>query len=100
MNRNMQKMLRDAKALQDKLDKKLKEFESEEFQFDYKNTIKIRILGSCQILKIEIDKQLIDPDDKSMLEEMVVEAINEAYTAINNEKEEITNQYMPNIPNF
>lgn len=87
---NMQKMLQQAKALQSKMEKKIKEFEQEEFQFVYQKSITIQIKGNFEIIKMDINKELIDPEDKTMLEEMISEAVNEAISAISEEKEKIT----------
>lgn len=92
---NMQKMLQKAKAMQQKLEKEIKQFESEEFEFVYQKSITIRIKGNLEIIKMDINKDLIDPEDKTMLEEMISEAINEAISAINEEKEKITQGAMP-----
>ncbi|BAC44600.1 YbaB/EbfC family nucleoid-associated protein [Malacoplasma penetrans] len=92
---NMQKMLQQAKALQSKMEKKIKEFEQEEFEFVYQKSITIQIKGNYEIIKMDINKELIDPEDKTMLEEMISEAINEAISAITEEKEKITKGAMP-----
>lgn len=95
---NMQKMLQEAKTMQQKLNKKLAEFDKEEFEYVYKKSITIKLKGNLEILKIDIDKSLIDPDDKTMLEEMVAEALNEAIESITEEKENITKSMMPSMP--
>ena len=92
---NMQKMLQQAKAMQNKLEKKKKEFEAEEFEFVYQKSITIQIKGNLEIIKMDINKELIDPDDKTMLEEMIAEALNEAISAVTEEKEKITKGSMP-----
>lgn len=86
---NMQKLMKQAKEMQNKLEKELKKFESEEFQFVYQNSITILINGALQIKSIEIDKELIDPEDKTMLQEMIAEAMNEAIEAVQQEKSKI-----------
>ena len=92
---NMQKMLQQAKAMQNKLEKKIKEFEAEEFEFVYQKSITIQIKGSLEIIKMDINKDLIDPEDKTMLEEMISEAVNEAISAVSEEEEKITKGSMP-----
>ncbi|MDE5767537.1 MAG: YbaB/EbfC family nucleoid-associated protein [Malacoplasma sp.] len=92
---NMQKMLQQAKAMQNKLEKKIKEFEAEEFEFVYQKSITIQIKGNLEIIKMNINKELIDPEDKTMLEEMIAEALNEAISAVTEEKEKITKGSMP-----
>ena len=90
---NMQKLMKQAKEMQSKLEKKIKEFESEEFEFVYQKNIKIRIMGTLEILSIDIEKELIDPDDKTMLQEMLAEAVNEAINAVLEEKNKISNSF-------
>lgn len=94
---NYQKMLKQAKEMQAKLEKKVKEFDEQEFEFNYQKTILIRIKGSLEILSIDINKELVDPEDKTMLQEMIVEAINEAISSINEEKSKVTSLGM-NLP--
>lgn len=95
---NLQKLMAEAKKMQANIDKKISEFDQKEFDFSYKNYINIRIKGSLQIVKIDIDKQLIDPDDKTMLEEMVAEAVNEAVLNVSKEKDKMTQAAMPKMP--
>lgn len=95
---NLGKLMAEAKKMQANIDKKISEFDQKEFDFSYKNYVNIKIKGSLQIVKIDIDKQLIDPDDKTMLEEMVAEAINEAVSDVAKQKEKITQSLMPKMP--
>lgn len=95
---NLGKLMAEAKKMQANIDKKISEFDQKEFDFSYKNYVNIKIKGSLQIVKIDIDKQLIDPDDKTMLEEMVAEAINEAVLDVAKQKEKITQSLMPKMP--
>lgn len=95
---NLQKLMAEAKKMQANIDKKISEFDEKEFDFSYKNYVQIKIKGSLQIIKIDVDKQLIDPDDKTMLEEMIAEAINEAILSVSKEKEKITQSVMPKMP--
>lgn len=95
---NIQKMMAEAKKLQANMEKKLKEFDEKEFQFNYKKYINVKLKGSLQIISIDIDKQLVDPEDKNILEEMVCEAINEAIENVSKEKDKITNISIPGLP--
>lgn len=92
---NMKKLMQQVKQMQSGYQKKISEFEDQEFEFDYKKSIIIKIKGNLQILDINIDKTLIDPDDKIMLQEMIAEAINEAISSIEEEKQKITESISP-----
>ncbi|MEF9984910.1 MAG: YbaB/EbfC family nucleoid-associated protein [Malacoplasma sp.] len=95
---NIQKMMQEAKKMQNDLEKKIKEFNDNDFEFNYKNTILIKIKGSLEIVSIDINKTLIDPDDKKMLEEMIVESINSAISDVTEKKDKVTKIAMPNLP--
>lgn len=95
---NIQKLMQEAKKMQDNMEKKIKEFNENNFEFNYKNTIAIKIKGSLEIISIDINKDLIDPDDKTMLEEMIVEALNSAIIDVSKNKNEITKASLPNMP--
>lgn len=67
-----QKMQAEMKALQDKLGQK---------EFDIESAggrIKITITGKQEITKLDISPEIIDPEDPSMLADMVKVAVNHA----------------------
>ena len=87
---NMQAMLAQAKKMQKELQKKLDEFYQKEFEIDYKNkAIIVHIYGNGQIKDLQINSTLIDPQDPITLQEMIVEAINEATKAMKDEIDKI-----------
>ena len=40
--------------------------------------VSVKVTGSQEIIAIDIDPQVVDPDDKEMLEDLVKAAVNEA----------------------
>ena len=40
--------------------------------------VKVKMDGRCSVLRLEIDPKTIDPNDKSMLEDLVAAAVNAA----------------------
>lgn len=40
--------------------------------------VKVKMDGRCTVLRIEIDPKVVDPGDKSMLEDLVAAAVNAA----------------------
>ncbi len=40
--------------------------------------VKVKMDGRCSVLKLEIDPKIIDPNDRSMLEDLVTAAVNAA----------------------
>ena len=49
------------------------------------NAIKINMLGNKQITSLQINEDLIDPDEKEILEDILLVAINEATKSIGEE---------------
>lgn len=96
---NFQKMAEMIKKNQREMEKKLNEFDKTEFTFNYKNdSIVTTMLGDLTILKIDINKTLVDPEDKTMLQEMVAEAINEAIKEVETKRNDIAEASMPKMP--
>ncbi|MDC4163574.1 YbaB/EbfC family nucleoid-associated protein [Mycoplasma bradburyae] len=99
---NFQNLANQMKKMQREMEKKIAEFEEKEYEYEYKKLIKSVIKGNLKIVKIEINKDLIDPEDPATLQEMVAEAINEAITDLEKKKDELTNTITPpiNFPGF
>ncbi|UZR93091.1 YbaB/EbfC family nucleoid-associated protein [Chondrinema litorale] len=64
--------------------------------------VKVTINGKKQIVNLDIDDDLVKPEDKEMLQDLVVAAVNKAMESIEvRVKEELkksTEGFMPNIP--
>ena len=87
---NINALMQQAQKMQQQMQKKQKELESKEFEFSSNGgAIKIKMLGSKQMTSLEIDEDLIDPSDKEMLQDMLMIAINEAISKINEEMESV-----------
>ncbi len=94
---NIQNLMAQAQKVQKELQKKQEEFYKKEFAFDYGNgAIVILILGSSEIKKIKIKKELIDPNDPITLQEMIAEAINSAYQQIKEKLDKLNESVVPN----
>ena len=83
MIRQAQKMQEDMAALQEELDAR---------EYDIKaggGVVAVKINGKKEILAIDIQPEIVDPDDVEMLSDILVAAINEAIKRVNdtNEKE-------------
>lgn len=85
---NMQTMLMQAQKLQRELLKAQKELATKEFIVEKGGAVKVVVLGDKTIKTIEINEDAIK-DDKEMVQEMIVLAINEAFGKIKTANEEI-----------
>ena len=83
---NINALMQQAQKMQQQMQKKQKEIESKEFEFiSNGGAIKIKMLGSKEMTSLEIDEDLIDKDEKDMLQDMLMVAINEAISKIDEE---------------
>lgn len=87
---NMQKLMAEAQKLQKSMQKKLTEYDSQEFEFNYKNYVQIKIKGNLEIISLKISDEMVDPDDKETLEDVVQEAINQAIKETTKGKTDLT----------
>ena len=66
--------------------------------------VKAVVNGKKQIVDLEIDPELIKPDDKEMMQDLIIAAVNKALVEIDEQiKEEMkksTDGMLPNIPGF
>ena len=64
--------------------------------------VKVTANGKQEITSIKLEKEVINPDDAEMLEDLIVAAANRALAnakQLADEKmQEVASQYMPNIP--
>ena len=51
--------------------------------------MEIVVLGNRQIQKIDIEKDGLDPDNKEMIEDLIVSGLNELFEKIDEEKDAI-----------
>ena len=86
---NMQQMMAQAQKMQRELRKAQAELAQKEFVVSKGGAVTVTVLGSKEIKSVSIDKDSLDVDNKEMLEDLIVIAINEALEKIAKEEEAI-----------
>ena len=75
----MQSMLKQAQKMQEEMAEKQAELETREYDVAAGGgVINVKINGKKELLSVSIDPEVIDPDDKETLEDLIVAAVNEA----------------------
>jgi len=76
---NMQNLMRQAKKMQEELQQKQEEVSQKEIETSAGGgAVVVKATGDKVIKEIKIKKEVVDPDDVEMLQDLVLTAVNEA----------------------
>lgn len=76
---NMNNMMKQVKKMQEEMEKAQAEIEEREFESTSGGgVVSATVNGKKELVKLDIDQDVIDPEDKEMLEDLVIAAISDA----------------------
>ena len=76
---NINQLMREAKKMQADLEKSQTELAVKEFEASAGGgAVTVKVNGQKQILKLELQKDVVDPDDVEMLQDLIITCVNEA----------------------
>jgi DNA-binding YbaB/EbfC family protein len=99
----MQGMMKQVQKMQEKMQKVQEELEQMTLTEESGGgMVKATINGKIQLTKIQIEKEVINPEDSEMLEDLVLAAVNKAIDSAqkmsSDEMNKATSGMIPNIP--
>lgn len=94
---NINKLMQEAKKMQADMERSQEELISKEFEATSGGgAVTAKVSGDKQIKELKIRKDVIDPDDVEMLEDLVITCINEALRKVDSAQAAQMGKY--NIP--
>ena len=76
---NMQAMIRQAQKMQEDMAAKQEELDAREYEIKAGGgVVTVRINGKKEVLSIDLDPEIVDPDDVETLTDLLVAGVNEA----------------------
>ena len=95
---NMQKLLRQAQQVQEKMQRELGETQAEASVGG--GMVVVKMDGHKHVLKVRIDSEILDPEDPEMLEDLIVSAVNEASRKTDDALREKLGMLTANMPSI
>lgn len=94
---NINQLMKEAKKMQADMEKSQEELVSKEFEATSGGgAIEVKVSGAKEIKQIKIKKDVVDPDDVEMLEDLILTCINEALRKVDSAQAQSFGKY--NIP--
>ena len=94
---NINQLMKEAKKMQADMEKSQEELHTKEFEATAGGgAILVKVSGGKQIKEIKINKDVVDPDDVEMLEDLIITSVNEALRKVDEAQAASLGKY--NIP--
>ena len=94
---NINQLMKEAKKMQADLEKSQEELQSKEFEASSGGgAISVKVGGNKEIKEINISKDVVDPDDVEMLQDLIITCVNEALRKVDSAQNASMSKF--NIP--
>ena len=94
---NLGQLMKEAKKMQADMEKSQEELVSKEFEATAGGgAIQVKVTGAKEIKEIKIKKDVVDPEDVEMLEDLILTCVNEALRKVDSAQAQSLGKY--NIP--
>ena len=96
---NINQLMKEAKKMQADMEKTQVELSQKEFEATAGGgAVTVKVSGSKEVKEIIIKKDVVDPDDVEMLQDLILTCVNEALRKVDSEQSAQFGKY--NIPGF
>lgn len=76
---NMANLMKQAQKMQRQMEEQAKELKTKEFSATAGGgAVKVTVSGKREVLNVELQEEVVDPEDIEMLQDLIVAAVNEA----------------------
>lgn len=83
---NMQGMMKQVQQMQKNMEDTQKELEETVFEVtDRHQLVQVKVNGKREILDLVVSKELIDPEDADMMQDLIIATINDAMKKVEDE---------------
>jgi len=90
---NMSSLMKQAQRMQKQMEEKTKEIEVKEWVASAGGgAVTVTVSGKKEITSVVLSKEVVDPDDIEMLQDLIMAAVNEAYRGMEEESQEAMGQ--------
>ena len=94
---NINSLMKEAKKMQADLEKSQNELAAKEFEASAGGgAVNVKVSGEKRILDLKLQKDIVDPDDVEMLQDLIVTCINQAFKQVDDAQASAMGKY--NIP--
>ena len=81
---DMNGMIRQAQKMQEEMEALQTELDAKEYEIAAGGgAVTVKINGKCEIMNINIDPEIVDPDDIETLQDILIAGVNEAIKQVN-----------------
>ena len=94
---NINQLMKEAKKMQSDMEKSQEELAAKEFEATAGGgAVYVKVSGSKELKEIKIQKEVVDPEDVEMLQDLILTSVNEALRKVDSEQAASLGKY--NIP--
>ena len=94
---NLNQLMKEAKKMQSDMEKSQEELASKEFEATAGGgAVYVKVSGNKELKEIVIKKEVVDPEDVEMLQDLILTSVNEALRKVDSEQAATLGKY--NIP--